>query len=584
MTASDPRSAAATQRRVPPILLASLLSLLVSLAIVSPYFVRGTASGHDFEFHVASWQDVAFQWKEGTLYPRWTALTNHGFGEPRFIFYPPLSWLLGAALVRVLPGAWAVILFVVLTQTFAGISAFVLLRRLVGERAALFGALCYAANPNFLLITYIRSDFAEQLACAFFPLLLLGALRVSGLLKDSASNSRKLVAFAVTFAVIWLTNAPAAVIATYTVALLFAWVALTSRSWKVAARGAAGMALGFGLAGFYLVPAIYEQRWVNISQALSSGLLPSQNFLFTLLDDVDHNSFNLIATSSALGLILLCAVAALGSGCFGSSNQGTTGAKGQAEKPAVARALLVLAVAASVLMLRFTTPLWNILPKLRFVQFPWRWMSMVALLCACFLALAADRKRFAVWFLAFVILTGPLAVLFLENGWWDPDEMPTLEALVADGRGFEGTDEYDPLGDDHQDLPVRAPLAQVLPDDSGGVPKDSGRIQVLWWTTEEKKIAVNFKQESQIALRVLNYPAWRVEVNGHRIDPQRADNINEMVVPVPAGESLITVRFTRTWDRMAGIVVSLVSLLLLLGLWFAGQSAKKREAPQSSAA
>jgi len=581
MTASDPRSVAAAKRRVPPILLACLLSFLVSLAIVCPYLVRGTASGHDFEFHMASWQDVAFQWKEGTLYPRWTALTNHGFGEPRFIFYPPLSWLLGAALVRVLPGAWAVILFIVLTQTFAGISAFVLLRRLAGARAALFGALCYTANPNFLLITYIRSDFAEQLACAFFPLLLLAALRVSGLLEDWASNFRKLVVFAVPFAAIWLTNAPAAVIATYSAALLFAWVTLTSRSWKVAARGASGMALGFGLAGFYLVPAIYEQRWVNISQALSSGLLPSQNFLFTQLDDVDHNWFNLIATSCALGLILLCALAALGSGCFGSY---TKGSKDQARNYAVARALLVLAAAASVLMLRFTMPVWNILPKLRFVQFPWRWMSMVALLCACFLALAADRKRFAVWVLAFVILTGPLAALFLNNGWWDQDEMPTLESLVTDGTGFEGTDEYDPLGDDHQDLPVRAPLAQVLPDDSEADARDSGKIQVLSWTTEEKKIAVNFRQESQIVLRVLNYPAWQVEVNGKRIDPQRADNLNEMVVPVPPGESLVTVRFTRTWDRIAGIVVSLLSLLLLASWWLVGRPADQRKAPQASVA
>jgi uncharacterized membrane protein len=578
MTTSDPRLVAAPKRRVPAILLASFLAFLVSLAIVSPYFVRGTASGHDFEFHVASWQDVAFQWKEGTLYPRWTALTNHGFGEPRFIFYPPLSWLLGAALVRFLPGAWAVILFVVLTQTIAGLSAFVLLRRLVGERAALFGALCYAANPNFLLITYIRSDFAEQLACALFPWLLLGALRVSNLLEDRAANFRKLVAFAMPFAAIWLTNAPAAVIATYTSALLFAWVAFTSRSWRVAARGASGMALGFGLAGFYLLPAIYEQRWVNISQALSSGLLPSQNFLFTQLDDVDHNWFNLIATWCALGLILLCALAALGSGCFASSS------KGRAGKYAVARALLGLAVAASVLMLRFTAPLWNVLPELRFVQFPWRWMSMVALFCACFLALAAERKRLVMWVFAFLILTAPLSAVFLNNGWWDADEMPTLEALVTSGAGFEGTDEYDPLGDDHQDLPVKAPLAQLLPDDPGTAPKETGRIEVLQWTTEAKKIAVNFPEESQIVLRVLNYPAWRVEVNGRRIDPQRADNVNEMVVPVPPGQTLVTVRFTRSWDRAVGIIISLFSLLLLVSLWFAGRAELKQETPQANAA
>jgi hypothetical protein len=221
--------------------------------------------------------------------------------------------------------------------------------------------------------------------------------------------------------------------------------------------------------------------------------------------------------------------------------------------------LLLLAAAATLLMMRPTSILWQVLPKLRFVQFPWRWMSILGVPFAYFLAAAVAKQRFRwIWVGAVSAVLAVTAAFFVHATWWDRDDVATLRAGTAAGTGFDGVDEYDPVGDDHYNLPAKAAEARIVVDCSD--PGGGATILVERWTATEKRLRVSSQKPARLALRLLNYPAWRVEVNGAQVLPGSAADSGQMVLELASGESLVSARLVRTGDRTLGGVVSLVSL------------------------
>ncbi len=210
-------------------------------------------------------------------------------------------------------------------------------------------------------------------------------------------------------------------------------------------------------------------------------------------------------------------------------------------------------------MLRPAAIFWNLLPKLKFVQFPWRWMSIVGVVFAFFLAAAVARSRFRwIWVAGVALVLVGGATFFVHSTWWDTDDVTTLQAGVVAGSGFDGVDEYDPKGDDHYNLPAKAAQVQVLaadPDAVSATPSGA-TILVQRWTAAEKRLHVTALAPVRVGLRLLNYPAWRVEVNGALVTPENNGDTAQMVVALPAGASEISVVFGRTWDRTVGGIVS----------------------------
>lgn len=317
------------------------------------------------------------------------------------------------------------------------------------------------------------------------------------------------------------------------------------------------MALGLALSGFYLFPAAYEQRWVNIGQALSSGLQPAQNFLFTRIADPEHNMFNGIASTIAVLLMALTGAGAV------VAHRNTSKEEFTREKQTW-QAFLFLSAAATILMLHSSSILWEHLPKLQFVQFPWRWMGILAVPCAFFSAAAVRRWRPGwVWAAVVTITVVCTGAFLVHKAWWDSNDIPVLQEAISSGRGFDGTDEYDPAKDDHTDLPAKAPPLEILAQKGSEKTAPNPKIQIARWTAEEKELTVTAPRPLRLAIRLLDYPAWRVELNGRRVLPESPESTAQMILPLPAGTQHVRIKLETTLDRTLGSGVSLAGLLAL---------------------
>src|SRR5216683_6894443 len=524
----------------PPSSKAPILRVLVLVVVcflaITPFFWRGSPSGHDFEFHMFSWMEVLGQWKQGIIYPRWAALAHWGYGEARFLFYPPASWTVGATLGALLPWKLVPGAYSWLVLTLAGVSMYRLVREWLPAGDALFAAALYAVNPYHLLIVYWRSAFAELLAASLLPLLVLRILRLN------QPGFRPVLWLSLILAAAWLTNAPAAVMIHYSAAGLAAVLAVLERSWRPLARTALAVALGAGLAAFYLIPAAYEGSWVNIGEVLAPGVRPQDNFLFTTIADPEHNRFNRLVSTIALAEIVVLALA------IWISRRSPKKRLGTAADQSPWMLLSAWAAASTVLLLSVSNLLWQHLPKLRFMQFPFRWLLCMNAALAILLTIAANRWTSRLLASSVLLAAVILAGYRIQSPWWDTaSDIREMSVALADGTGYEGADEYVPAGADAYEL--NKSLPRVSDDTGAPVPS-----KVLVWGQTEKRFTVHAAASQNITVRLFSYPAWSVVVNGKPTETGRTDVTGLIVIPIAAGENDVHIHFRRTIDRVVGNV------------------------------
>jgi hypothetical protein len=579
--------------------------LLAAFIAIVPQLIHGNSCGHDFDVHLVSWIDCLNAWHHGILYPHWAPSPNYGAGEPRFVFYPPLTWMLGAALGAILPWYLAPIALTFLILAATGLATRALALEALDDLPATLAG-CASLFSLFALFTaYERSAFPEFAGGFWLPLIVLFALRDRN---PAAPHMRRsfdgsTAPLAVALAGAWLSNLPLGVMAGYLlvgVALLWA---IVNKSAVPLLRAALSTILGLGLAAIYWVPATVERRWVDIRQATEDpGYIFENSWAFArhsnpilALHDVVLRQASWIAVS-----MIAIAVAAM-LVCW---RRGTLPAQTNSRSRRWWIPLAAIPVVVLFLLFPVSRPVWHLLPEMPFLQYPWRWLEAVEAPMAVFFVAAiwpsgrdARRSRIAVLaactalFLAATVYAGTTYF----QACYPEDTVASVVSAHRAGAGFEGMYEYEPPNGDISQIATGLPDACLVsdpsivlgkpdPDDPDANPSwapDQNTCQATFtWVNglqtnpEHRGITASIPRPGYLVLRLLRFPAWTVRLNGQILSalPQRDDGL--IVVPVPQGPVELSVDWTTAPGAILGRWLSLLSGALLVALFLLERRSK----------
>jgi hypothetical protein len=362
-------------------------TLVAGWPLLLPW-VYDTHDGHYAIYNAAQFHEAV---RDGHLPVRWLPDLFGGRGIPHFVYYHPLAFYLVEAIRLVVPSTIASMkIFELLAIAAAGFTMREWLRGRLPAPAALAGAVAYVLAPYHLVEIHVKGDPPAMLAYAVAPLVPMAIERAARGTRFGPA------ALAVTSASLVLSHMLSALLL---IPFLALWAALAIRSAPpraAAARVAGGVAAGAMLSAWHWLPALAERHLVHIDSPLGilffdwgeqfvawwQWLSPLWGYHGSFAGTADDMSFQVgpVHLGAAVAAVLVL----------------------RRKRDALAVWSIATLVVALAMTHAASRALWEVLPFLRFVQYPWRFLSVVSLAASALLgwAVAQEGARRLVLFAA----------------------------------------------------------------------------------------------------------------------------------------------------------------------------------------
>lgn len=530
----------------------SIFSL--SFTILKP----GFPSGHDIAAHIVRSKILQEALLSGQFPVRWVEWAWAGASYPLFNFYQAGFYYFAALLNLVIPSHIEAIKIAVLLSWWLGAGFMFLLMRRFGNLPAALAALVFTFTPYIISDVFVRAAYPELAAISFS----IGTLwALDRLLR--AGKPIFILPFSFCFGAIIIFHLPTLVI---TAPLILSYAALLVINGETCKKGALltvlGFCLGLGLTAFYLMPALLELKYVK-NELLTSDYYdfrPHFVHLKQLFETKWGYGISLPGANDGMSfqlgiiqwLVIFIALASL----FIAKNVRVV-------------FWLLMIVYAAFFMQDISLPFWENWRFISFIQYPWRFLMIVAISCA--------------------VLSGLLLSLLKNTAYRAGATISCILLIFIFYRTFLAPAVFVPKSDFDIDAPNWRNSPGIVKNsivEEGYMPKGveavSARDIAGWEITanakakaivEEKTVKDHYFQfttqsPEPFVLQVNShyFPGWKAYIDSLETNIDRSSSFYFMAVSVPAGIHNVEIKFTDTPVRSAANRISVISLLVLL-LW-----------------
>jgi hypothetical protein len=543
--------------------------LVFTLLAGLPLFQFKIMSGHDSLEYLPRVVEFFADLKAGQLFPRWAADLSAGYGQPLFLFNPPLFYYLSSlfhALGVNFIGSENLACFALLC--LVGLGMYLFASNYFGSLGGLVAAVAYLFAPYLLVNLYVRHSLADFIALAFLPWAFWGVERF---IQGSKFLSYCVGPFSI--GLLLLCSNPVSLIAIPALVLYIIFLAYTNHSQKRFLRGILCLALGLGLSAFFWLPALVERRFTHLERLLEGYLNYTNHFVYPwqLINSPWGYGISVPGPQDGMSFaigpmyLLLSIVAILIIWRFRLLELRY-------------RMLVIFSLVLLLLACFFaTTPsqfIWDRLPLLQYLEFPWRLLTLVAFSTALLFGLPLfmlhDKPKLA-GFLAVLLIGGIFISGIIHakpNSYLDIKETDYIpQSISSKGISVTTAEEYEPIW--VQQRPS-VPMKELVTLLDGEARWTSNKLSPTHYTLQ-----VNAANQTRLGISIFYFPGWNLSIDGteQAIDYQNPQGL--ITFTIEPGEHQVTLIFANTPIRNLSSAISLLAIvLLLLTVWLNRKSAQ----------